>query len=402
MEYKPKTYYIKTLGCQANVADSNTMAGILEALGFERASLKGNYKNELEELRDVADSVDLFIVNTCSVRQKSEDKVYGLGKVLSEGQDGPFVVMSGCMVGSVTGERQRYEFEELRKKTPWADVYINPSQLFDLPVLLKEQDVLDEWAIKKFDAGNVVPAQQEKNQAFVNISFGCDNFCTFCVVPYARGEEVSRSEKEILFEVEHLAMRGFSHITLCGQNVNSWGLSMTEKFEIRTGSDQKIPFASLLRKVHHIEGIEKIDFISSNPFDFTNDLIDVLKLPKISDYIHIAVQSGNNDVLKKMNRRHTVEEFKDLIAKIKKVKPNLDLGTDVIVGFPGETREQFMDTVKLFEEVPFNVAFISMYSPRKGTPAEKFFKDDVSLEEKKWRHARLTKVWEENKKRTIG
>ena len=184
---------------------------------------------------------------------------------------------------------------------------------------------------------------------------------------------------------------------LCGQNVNSWGLDMREKFEIRTGSVHKLPFAELLRKVHAIPEVQKIDFMSSNPFDFTTDMIDVLKLPKISNYLHIAIQSGNNDVLKKMNRRHTVEDFLSLIEKIKKVRPDIELGTDVIVGFPSETRDQFMDTVKLFQTVKFNVAFISMYSPRKGTPAEKFFKDDVDQAEKKWRHAHLTDVWKKSK-----
>ncbi|MFC1722220.1 MiaB/RimO family radical SAM methylthiotransferase [Patescibacteria group bacterium] len=401
MSYKPKKYLIKTLGCQANVADSNTMSGILESLGFEEFKTDKVFKNEKEELLDILPQVDLFVINTCSVRQKSEDKVYGLGKVTSLLNDKkksvPFTIISGCMVGSVTGSRQRYKFEILKKKTPWANEYMNPSQIFDLPKILHENQLLDEWAIKKYSPENVEAIQPEKEHAFVNISYGCDNFCTFCVVPYARGQEVSRTEKEILFEVKHLANKGYKKITLCGQNVNSWGMSMKDKFEIRTGSDQKIPFADLLNKVHAIETIEKIDFISSNPFDFTKDLVETIKLPKISNYIHIAVQSGNNEVLKNMNRRHTVEEFENLIEEIKIAKPDVEFGTDVIVGFPGETRDQFFDTVKLFERIVFKVAFISMYSPRKGTPAEKFFKDDVSLKEKKWRHNKLTEVWKKTK-----
>ncbi|MBP7927907.1 MiaB/RimO family radical SAM methylthiotransferase [Patescibacteria group bacterium] len=397
MQYQPKTYYIKTLGCQANIADSNSMAGILEALGFEAVTSTTSYANEREELLDLLPQTDLFILNTCSVRQKSEDKAYGVGKHFAElrrlGKKIPFAVMSGCMVGSVTGARARYAFEELEKKTQWVDLYMNPSQVFDLPNLLLEKGVLDEWAVKKFNSAGSLAVQPTPGHAFVNISFGCDNFCTFCVVPYARGEEKSRPEKDILFEIAHLAKRGFNHITLCGQNVNSWGLSMSEKFEIRTGSDQKLPFADLLRKVHNVEGVEKIDFISSNPFDFTQDLIDALQLPKVSNYLHMAVQSGNNNVLKRMNRRHTVEEFLSLVDKIKAAKENTEFGTDIIVGFPGETREEFMDTARLFEKVKFNVAYISMYSPRKGTPAEKFFKDDVPREEKKWRHEYLTNVW---------
>lgn len=387
--YKPRTYYLKTYGCQANIADSNTIGGVLEALGFEATD-------------NIAEST-VAIVNTCSVRQKSEDKVYGMGKLFLGDfaqiapESKPFVVMAGCMVGSVTGERQRYQFEELKKKTPWVDEYINPSQIMELPSILQKRNMLDEWALKKFSPESIVTVQNDKKNAFVNISYGCDNFCTFCVVPYARGREISRSEEDILNEVKHLVSRGFSEITLCGQNVNSWGLNMQDKFEIRTGSDQNIPFAQLLRKVHDIEQIKKISFLSSNPFDFTNDLIQALKLPKISNYLHMAVQSGSNEILKKMNRRHTIEEFKDLVAKIREARPDIEFGTDVIVGFPSETEEQFEETVKLFQDVKFNVAFISIYSPRIGTPAQKFFKDDIPLKEKKRRHARLTETWQKSK-----
>ncbi len=400
-EFKPKTYYIKTFGCQANIADSNTIGGILEALNFERV-ITPEAKNEDEAMLKILPQTDLFIVNTCSVRQKSEDKAYGIGRIMKKVKDEtgrkPFVIMAGCMVGSATGDRKRIEMDELRKKTSYVDTYINPSQLMQVPDILFQHGVLDEWAVKTFNAEDVVATQENPTHAFVNISYGCDNFCTFCVVPYARGAEVSRPESDILKEIDHLAKRGFKEITLCGQNVNSWGLSMSDKFEIRTGSDQKIPFADLLRKVHAIEGIEKISFLSSNPFDFTNDLIEAIQLPKISNYLHMAVQSGNNEVLHRMNRRHTVEDFIVLANKIKLAKPRVEFGTDIIVGFPGETREQFMDTVKLFQTVKFNVAFISIYSPRKGTPAQKYFEDDVSRDEKKWRHAKLTEIWEDTKK----
>ncbi len=406
MSYKPKTYYIKTLGCQANIVDSGTIAGILNALGFEAAKVgtaqDGHpYKNEHEELLDILPKTDLFIINTCSVRQKSEDKVYGLGKIFTklnaDGKKVPFTIISGCMVGSTTGDRRRSKIKTLRDKTSWANCYMDPSQIFDLPHLLKEEKLLDEWALKKFDPKNVETVQFDDQQAFINISNGCDNFCTYCVVPYAREEEVSRDEKDILNEVRHLVERGYKNIMLCGQNVNSWGLTKKEKFAIRSGSDQKLPFADLLRKVCQVEGLEKIEFMSSNPFDFTKDLIDATKHPKISNYFHIAVQSGNNEVLRQMNRRHTVEEFISLIEEIKKAKPEAEFGTDIIVGFPGETREQFMDTVKLFETIKFNVAFISMYSPREGTASQKVMKDDVSLKEKKWRHNYLSEVWKKSK-----
>jgi tRNA-2-methylthio-N6-dimethylallyladenosine synthase len=388
-DFSPKTYHIKTYGCQANMADSNFMAGVLEALGFEVSD------NPMQS--------SIYLINTCSVRQKSEDKAYGLGKELKQhleaGGQKPFIIMAGCMVGSVTGERQRYDFEELQKKTPWVDEYINPSQLGQLPLLLAKNKILDEWAISKISSDEVLTKPETNTQAFVNISYGCDNFCTFCVVPYARGKEVSRPKEDIVKEVKHHIMRGVTQFTLCGQNVNSWGLDTSTKFEIRTGDEHKLPFAELLREIHSIPEVEKIDFLSSNPFDFTQDLIEALSLPKISNYLHMAVQSGDNEMLKKMNRRHTVEDFVNLVEKIRKTKPNLELGTDIIVGFPGETEEQFQNTCKLFEQVLFRVAFISIYSPRKGTPAEKFYKDDISLSEKKRRHAHLTKVWRDTLKK---
>lgn len=386
--YSAKKYNIVTFGCQANEADSSTMAGILEALGFEKAD-------------DLKES-DLFIVNTCSIRQKSEDKAYGIGKIIKEindeGKKPPFVIMAGCMVGSVTGERQRYAFEELKKRTPWVNDYINPHQISNLPEILVKNNLISDWALSKFEPNQIFSPKEQNKHVLINISLGCDNFCSFCVVPYSRGKEISRSKEEILNEINHYILRGFSEFTLCAQNVNSWGLSMKEKFEIRSGSDQKLPFADLLREIHKIDGVSKIDFISSNPFDFTNDLIDALKLPKVSNYLHMAVQSGNDEILKKMNRRHTVSDFINLVEKIKLAKPEIEIGTDIIVGFPGETDAQFLDTVKLFEKVKFNVAYISIYSPRKGTPSAKFYEDDVPLKVKKERHAVLTKVWKDSKK----
>ncbi len=407
-ENTQKKYYIKTFGCQANEADSNTMAGILEALDFQPyLTNPDERKNQIDEVNErdfllnALPNCDLVIVNTCSVRQKSEDKVYGLGKIIKELKDNgkkiPFMVMSGCMVGSVTGERKRYEFDELRTKTPWVDLYINPSQIWDLPNYLAENHILSAWAMQKYKQQDVMPKATANKTAFVNISQGCDNFCTFCVVPYSRGKELSRTQEDIIREIKHLVLRGVSDVMLCGQNVNSWGLSVGEKFRLRSGSSDKIPFADLLRAVTAIEGIEKVSFISSNPFDFTQDLIDTLKNPKISNYLHIAVQSGNNEILKKMNRRHTVEEFIDLVNKIKDVRPDMEIGTDIIVGFPGESREQFMDTVALFEKIPFNVAFISKYSTRKGTFAIKNMTDDVSASEKTWRHTHLNHIWRTNK-----
>lgn len=397
MHEQVKKYSIITFGCQANIYDSEVIAGILETSGFVEA-------------KDATKS-DLLVVNTCSVRQKSEDKVYGVGKVVAgvkEKNKELKAIMAGCMVGSVTGERQRYDFNELKKRTPWVDAYVSPSQIRGLPHILRELNLVDEWVTKSLGPYKGVTkksltfapgeyALPDPKHAFVSISLGCDNFCTFCVVPFARGKETSRSKEEILKEIEHLTRIGYEHITLCGQNVNSWGLGIKEKFEIRAGSDQKLPFAALLRDVHKLVGVTRISFISSNPFDFTTDLIDALKLPKISRYLHIAVQSGSDEILKKMNRRHTIKDFEDLIAKIRKEVPEIEIGTDIIVGFPSETNEQFMETVALCERVRFCLAYVSIYSARKGTRAQRSFKDDVLLSEKKRRHAFITKVIDESK-----
>lgn len=401
-----KKYFIQTYGCQANVRDSQVMAGSLDALGFLPT----------KDFR----KADVLIINTCSVRQKSEDKVYGWGMKIGHSKSGKetfydkkgdqVVFVTGCMIGSAKGQRTRVSFEALKERMSWADYLLAPEEEYQIPSILVKEGLVDEWALKaigNFDAqkyarhGGENANNRHENEtewAYVNISTGCDNFCTFCVVPYARGEEKSRPIEDILKEVEHLSSRGFENIMLVAQNVNSWGLDRETKFKLRAGSHHKIPFAELLRKIHENMNVKKINFLSSNPFDFTQDLIDTLALPKIDRYLHMAVQSGNNDLLKKMNRRHTIEEFKELVTKIKNVVPDMTFGTDIIVGFPGETDEQFMDTVELFRWMKFNVAFISIYSPREGTNAQKFMKDDVPKKEKQRRHAYLMDVWKESLK----
>ncbi len=381
-----KKYHIETLGCQANERDSESIAGIFEALGIMKA--------------ESLDNADIIVINTCSVRQKSEDKAYGFGKGISrlkKSGKSPFVIMSGCLVGSTKGDRVRFDFNELQTRVPWVNVFISPTEIRELPHILLSNKIVENIDLGINLKEHELAVRGKSKSAFVNIATGCDNFCTFCVVPYARGQEISRSKEDILEEINHLVKVGYPHITLVGQNVNSWGLSKDIKFQIRSGSDFNLPFEDLLRSVDKIDGVQKISFISSNPFDFTLGLIDALTLSKMDNYLHIAIQSGNDQVLKRMNRRHTVDEFKKLISLIKKAKPHLAIGTDIIVGFPGETREQFLDTVELVKWAKFSVAYIAMYSPRKGTVAEKFFKDDVERDEKKWRHSHLTQVFEENK-----
>ena len=394
---RQKRFFIKTYGCQANVADSGEMAGMLEASGFERYTPKTAQKEKIE-LEEALKNVEVFIINSCAVRQKSEDKVYGLGKLVLATQENtgrkPFVIMSGCVVGSSTGARKLTDMGLLQKKTPWVDLYLSPADIAILPRKLYEVGVITQSLSSSLSYSIAV---EDPDWAFVNISTGCDNFCSYCVVPYARGAEISRSQEAILADVEKLLARGYGKIMLVGQNVNSWGLEQKDKLAIRIGQDLPTPFAKLLREVHEMAGLESLTFMSSNPFDFTSELVSALKLPKIHNYLHIAVQSGNNAILKKMNRRHTVEDFLALLENIKQAVPNMEFGTDIIVGFPSETRGQFMDTVKLFEQVLFKAAFISKYSPRKGTVAQRLYPDDVSPKEKSARHAYLTKVWQKHR-----
>lgn len=396
------SYYIKTYGCQANYADTQKIAGLLDLLGFDELIIP-KFKTEKEEFKYVLTHSDVFIINSCSIRQKSEDKVYGIGKSVKEvlgdkKRKKPLIILSGCIVGGTLGERKRNEPYILKKKTGWVDIYLGTDKIGFFPQIISEAGLFKANR-RTLDLASITPKINISNpkHAYVNISTGCDNFCSYCVVPYTRGKEISRTKEEIIKEIENLVEKGVEEVTLCGQNVNSWNLAYDEKFKIRMGSNKKLPFVDLLKTIHKIEKIKKIDFISSNPFDFTEDLVEALTLPKISNYIHIAVQSGNDKVLKDMNRRYSSKEFVDLIGKIRKVRPGIEVGTDVIVGFPGETKKQFMDTVNLVKKLKFNVAFISMYSPRKGTLADSKMKDDVSRDEKKRRLAHITKVWKDSK-----
>ena len=379
-----KKYFITTYGCHANIADSENIAGMLEALGLFPAG-------KLEE-------ADLVLVNTCSVRQASEDKVYGLApkirELRSKNQE-LRVILTGCLVGSATSERPRVTFDYLQKKTPWVDHYLNINELVSLPTYLLSSGLADEWAVKSLGHWES-KLSQRSDTAYINISQGCDNFCTFCVVPYARGKEVSCSEDEILAEVKRATVHGFKTVMFLGQNVNSWGLNAQKKLLSRKRIGD-LPFAALLRRVHEVEGVEKIKFITSNPFDFTSDLVQTLKLPKIERYLHLPVQSGDNDILKKMGRRHSREDYLELVMEIRQAVPEIELGTDIIVGFSGETEEQFLNTVDLVKTVGFNVVFIAMYSPRPGTVSAKLYLDDVPREEKRRRHAYLTKIWQKSK-----
>jgi len=332
-------YFIKTFGCQMNEADSEKIAAVLEKKGYKLAS-----KIEL---------ADLVIINSCSVRESAENRVFGLVNNLNKLKKPPHIILTGCMVGSAREERRRYSLSELKKKLPQ----------------------VDEFKLIKELINSLPPKRKKKTSALVPIMRGCDNFCSYCVVPYGRGKEESLPLEEILCEVKRLVADGYQEVILLGQNVNSYGNDKTGE-----------AFAELLRKVHEIKGLKKITFLTSNPWDLSDEIIEAMTLPKIDRYLHLPVQSGDDEILKKMNRPYKAKEYFALVKKIRKKIPDIKIGTDIIVGFPGETKTQFEKTVKLCREVGFERAFIAKYSPREGTAAY-HFKDDVLPAEKKrrWR-----------------
>lgn len=359
-------YHIVTFGCAANVADSERIARYYEARGFTKA----------KSVR----SADDVVINTCMIRQKAEDRVYGLVYNLSLAKKKGRklkIVVTGCMVGMAAREKTGKMLSLLKKKMPAVDEF--------LPI---EEVGFDH-----------APIRSDRNHALVPITNGCNNFCTFCVVPMTRGREVSRPFEDILLECRTVAAQGMTHITLVGQNVNSYGADIvkskvkSEKSKVKITYVKhlgrlRIPtlFPHLLDEICRIEGIKLVDFISSNPWDFSDDLIDVIaKNSKISRHIHLPVQSGDNEVLRRMNRWYTREEYLLLIGKIRDRIPATTISTDIIVGFCGETVEQFANTVDLARRVGFTKAYVAMYSDRPETRAHKVYKDGVLHEEKKRR-----------------
>jgi len=333
-----------------NKADSERIAGAFQQKGYQPA-------RSVEEAQ-------LVVINTCSVRQSAEDRVRGLVKNLSQLSAKPKIILTGCML--------RYTIYQLKRMLPQVD------QFTPLKELIK----------------GASPLRGDSRHAWLPVMRGCDNFCTYCVVPFGRGRERSRPIEEVYCQAKELVKRGYKEITLLGQNVNSY--AKNSKFKVK---DKKLKerikqlrkeyqnnFALLLALLNSIKGLEKIKFITSNPHDMTDDIIKALKLSKIDRYLHLPVQAGDDQILKRMNRKYTVQDYLQLIKKIRKEVPEIEIGTDIIVGFPGETKEQFLRTVDLCKKVNFKLAYISKYSPRPGTAAAEL-KDDVPYQEKKrrWR-----------------
>ncbi|HBD65215.1 MAG TPA: tRNA (N6-isopentenyl adenosine(37)-C2)-methylthiotransferase MiaB [Clostridiales bacterium] len=359
MNGKRKTYNILTYGCQMNEHDSEKIAGMLTSIGYEETDDESN--------------ADLVIFNTCLIRENAELKVYGkLGEVKGLKRSRPDMIVSvcGCMMQK---EETR---QNLLKKFRFVDIIFGTNTIQELPGLIYDVEVNKKKSVDIIDNTeliyeNMPKARKFKYKALVNITYGCNNFCTYCVVPYVRGREKSRLPEEIINEVKALAADGCKELTLLGQNVNSYGSNLEEKFT----------FAQLLYELNKIDGIERIRFMTSHPKDLTDDLITAIKeCNKVCNHVHLPVQAGSNDVLNRMNRRYTKEHYLNLVEKLKKEIPDVAITTDIIVGFPGETEDDFLETVDVVKNVQYDSAFTFLYSVREGTKAaemEDQIPDDV-------------------------
>lgn len=362
-------YKILTWGCQMNIHDSELISGILQKMGYCPAyALK---------------EADVIILNTCCVRENAERKVYGrIAQLKQFKQRNPNLVLavSGCMV------QQPHVIEYISEKLPYVDILFGIKNAHKLPELIENSRHVNMPVIEVVGnsdiAENLPIKRADDSKAWVTITYGCNNYCSYCIVPYVRGREKSRSPEDIIREVEGLAKEGFLEINLLGQNVNSYGKDL----------EAPVTFPELLRKVNSIDGIERIRFITSHPKDLSDELILAMKeCKKVCEHIHLPVQAGSNRILSKMNRKYTSEHYIDLIKKLRDAIPNIAITTDIIVGFPGETEEDFLDTLGLVKEVEFDSAFTFMYSKRRGTPAAEMT-DQIDDDIKKDRLDRLMQV----------
>ena len=361
-----KSYALLTYGCQMNVHDSENIAGIMEDMGYTRIE---NYEK-----------ANIVILNTCAIRENAHNKVIGiLGRIkhLKETNKDLITVVCGCMA------QEESIAKMIRDKYPWIDIVLGTHNFYELPVYISKvlEDNKQEICVYSIEGDVIedIPTKRDsKVKAWVNIQYGCDKFCSYCIVPYTRGKQRSRLPKDILKEVEELKNNGYKEVTLLGQNVNAYGKDL----------DINYTMADLLRDTSKI-GIDRIRFVTSHPWDFTDEMIDVIaKYDNIMPYIHLPIQSGSSRILKLMGRRYTKEEYLELFHKMKEQIPNVAITTDIIVGFPGETEEDFKDTLDIVEECQFDGAYTFIFSPREGTPAS-LMKDETPLKEKEERLYRL-------------
>lgn len=364
-----KNFYVRTYGCQMNELDTEVMVGILENRGLVRC------QDELD--------ADLLIFNTCSIRDLAERKVMGKLGLLGRSQKKEAIIgVTGCMANA--------KKESLLEKLPHIDFVLGTNNIHELGHVLDDLIATGKQSVKTdsqftYELDYLAAKRDDKLKAYVSIIRGCDKFCTYCVVPYTRGQEVSRKPDHILEECRHLAEQGYKEITLLGQNVNSYGKDQAEWGFL---------FHDLLYQIDKIPGIERVRFMTSHPVDITRELMEAIRdLKTLCEFVHFPLQAGSNRILKKMHRVYTVEQYLEKVALLREIVPNVALGTDIIIGFPTETEEEFAETYRLLKEIEYSVAFLFAYSPRKGTPAMRW-KDDIPEEVKQERLQRLLELQE--------
>ena len=354
-----KKYFVKTYGCQMNEHDSENIKAILEDMGYTAT--------------DNMEDANLIILNTCAIRENAHNKVFGLlGRIKHMKQSKEVMVgFGGCMA------QEEVIVDEILNKYKWIDFVFGTHNIYDLPNIIeksKNKQEIDVFSIEGDVIENIPVKRDSKYKAWVNIMYGCDKFCTYCIVPYTRGKQRSRLPKYIIDEVNELIKDGYKEVTLLGQNVNAYGKDLDIDYNM----------ANLLEDVAKTN-IERVRFVTSHPWDFNDDMIDVIsKYKNIMPYIHLPLQSGSDKILKLMGRRYTKEEYLTLYNKLKSKIPNCSITTDIIVGFPNETKEDFLDTLDVVDKCKYDGAFTFIFSPRIGTPACRM-KDDISLEEKEER-----------------
>ena len=386
-------YSILTMGCQLNENDSEKLCGMLEQMGYQRT------ENQKES--------DVVLFNTCCVRENAEDRLFGkLGELkrLKE-EKGIIIAIGGCMM------QEKHITDKIKGSYPFVDILFGTHTLHKFPQNLyqaleekkKQEDIIDiEGEIYE----GLPIKRDSKIKASVTIMNGCNNFCSYCIVPYVRGRERSRQPKDIMDEIKDLAQKGYQEVTLLGQNVNSYLRVEKEKGIELEPYEGVNSFATLLKAINNIEGIERIRFVSPHPKDFTDDVMDAIATcDKVCKLVHLPLQSGNTKVLKEMNRKYTKEQYLALVEKMQKRIPNLTLSTDIIVGFPGETEEEFEDTLDVVRKVKFEQVYMFIYSRRVGTPGDKM-ENQIPEEQKHHRFNRLKALVEsqiqENNQKYVG
>lgn len=367
---KDLKYCISTFGCQMNARDSEKIEGMLEEIGYTKT------KNE--------EDADFIIYNTCCVRENAELKIYGrLGtlKGLKRHKPNLMIALCGCMM------QQDIVLDTLKKKFNFVDIIFGTYNIYKLPELLQTrletgENIIDIWDSYQDIVEDLPDNRKYGFKACVNIMYGCNNFCTYCIVPYVRGRERSREASDIVAEIKQLVSEGVTEVMLLGQNVNSYGKTL----------ETPVSFAELLRQINEIEGLKRIRFMTPHPKDLSDELIQVMAdCEKVCKSLHLPFQSGSSKILKKMNRHYTKESYLELVEKIKAAVPEVEMTTDIIVGFPGETEEDFDDTLEIVEQVGYASAFTFIYSKRTGTPAATM-EDQVDEEATKHRFNRLVEL----------